>query len=114
MMSKSVTIIEPIHPGEILKEEFLDELGISASLLARRLGVPPNRVTRIVAGQSAVTAETAMLLSRALGTTPEFWVNLQAQYDLESAKSDQAVANQLEAIDPLIKPAAKGDILRRP
>lgn len=76
-----------IHPGEILKEEFLVPLGISANRLAGSLGVPANRISAIINGDRGITAETAILLGRAFLTTPEFWINLQAHYDLEVAKS---------------------------
>jgi addiction module HigA family antidote len=76
-----------IHPGEILKEEFLVPLGISANRLAGSLGVPANRISAIINGDRGITAETAILLGRALQTTPEFWINLQAHYDLELARS---------------------------
>jgi addiction module HigA family antidote len=72
----------PIHPGEILKSEFLDELGLSAYALAKALSVPTNRVTGIINGERAITAETALRLARFFGTTPEFWLNLQTHYDL--------------------------------
>jgi addiction module HigA family antidote len=73
----------PIHPGEILKMEFLDELGLTAYALAKALAVPPNRVTAIVNGERAITADSALRLSRFFGTTAEFWLNLQLHYDLE-------------------------------
>ena len=73
----------PIHPGEILKMEFLDELELSAYALAKALAVPANRVTAILNGERAITADTALRLSRFFGTTAEFWLNLQVHYDLE-------------------------------
>ena len=76
----------PIHPGEILKTEFLDELGLTAYALAKALRVPANRVTGIVNGDRGITADTALRLSRYFGTSPEFWLNLQAHYDLSVAK----------------------------
>lgn len=76
-----------IHPGEILKEEFLVPLGISANRLALSLGVPPNRISAIINGERAITAETAILFGRAFDTSPEFWLNLQTHYDLETAKA---------------------------
>ena len=76
----------PIHPGEILKTEFLDELGLTAYALAKALRVPANRVTEIVNGERSITADTALRLARYLGTTPEFWLNLQAHFDLSVAK----------------------------
>lgn len=79
------TTYDPIHPGEILKEEFLIPLGVSAAEIARAIHVPPNRVTRLINGQAAVTPDTALRLARALRTTPEFWLNLQLRFDLSTA-----------------------------
>jgi antitoxin HigA-1 len=76
-----------IHPGEILKEEFLVPYGLSANRLALAIGVPPNRITAIINGDRGITGETAMLLGHAFKTTPEFWVNLQARYELDVAKT---------------------------
>jgi addiction module HigA family antidote len=72
----------PTHPGEVLREEFLVPLGQSQVALAEHLGVPVQRINEIVRGKRGITPETAWLLSQALGTTPEFWLNLQAAYDL--------------------------------
>jgi addiction module HigA family antidote len=76
-----------IHPGEILKEEFLVPYGLSANRLALAIGVPPNRITAIIKGDRGITGETAMLLGHAFNTSPEFWVNLQARYELDVAKT---------------------------
>ena len=76
-----------IHPGEVLKEEFLVPYGLSANCLALAIGVPPNRITSIINGERGITGETAMLLGHAFNTTPEFWVNMQARYELDVAKS---------------------------
>ncbi len=73
-----------IHPGEHLAEE-LEELGLSASELARRLRVPPNRITAILKGRRAITGDTALRLGHFFGTSPEFWLNLQSLYDLRIA-----------------------------
>jgi addiction module HigA family antidote len=72
----------PIHPGYILETEFLDELGLSAYALAKALRVPVNRITGIIKGKRAITADTALRLARYFDTTPEFWLNLQTHYDL--------------------------------
>jgi addiction module HigA family antidote len=72
----------PIHPGYILETEFLDELGLSAYALAKALRVPVNRITGIIKGERAITADTALRLARYFDTTPEFWLNLQTHYDL--------------------------------
>ncbi len=74
-----------VHPGEILREE-LEELSISAKALARALDVPGNRITAILKGQRGVTADSALRLSRYLGTTPEFWLNLQKSFELRVAE----------------------------
>ncbi|MDH3998538.1 MAG: HigA family addiction module antitoxin [Desulfuromonadales bacterium] len=72
----------PAHPGKILKEEFLDELGISQVAFAAHIKVPVQRVNEIVRGKRGVTSQTAWLLAQSLDTTPQFWLNLQAAYDL--------------------------------
>jgi addiction module HigA family antidote len=72
----------PAHPGKILKEEFLDEMGLSQVELAGHIGVPVQRINEIVRGKRGVTSDTAWRLAQALDTTPEFWLNLQATYDL--------------------------------
>lgn len=77
---------DSIHPGEHLAE-FLDELGISQYRLARTIGVAPRRINEIVLGRRSVTADTALRIGKALGTTPEFWLNLQATYDLDRARN---------------------------
>jgi addiction module HigA family antidote len=74
-----------IHPGEILKEEFLIPLNVSANRLATHLGIPANRITSIINGTRGITGETAILLGHAFSTTPEFWLNLQARYELDRA-----------------------------
>jgi addiction module HigA family antidote len=76
-----------IHPGEILLEEFLLPMNLSQNALARAMRVPPRRVNEIVLGKRAVSADTALRLARVLGTTPQFWMNLQTDYDLEQASS---------------------------
>ena len=78
--------LPPVHPGEILLEEFLRPLGISQYRLARSVNVPPRRINEIVHGKRAVTADTALRLSRFFGTSERFWLNLQTRYDLEVEK----------------------------
>ena len=75
----------PIHPGEILADE-LDEIKISAAELARMLGVPPNRISQIIVGKRAISADTALRLGRYFGTSPEFWMNLRKTYELDLAR----------------------------
>jgi addiction module HigA family antidote len=93
-----------IHPGEILLEEFLEPLKVSQNALARAVGVPPRRINEIVLGKRAVTADTAVRLARAFGTSEQFWMGLQADYDLEEARS--AAADDLRKIPRVAKVAA--------
>jgi addiction module HigA family antidote len=76
----------PIHPGEILLDEFLKEFGVTSYALAKAIGVPTNRVTGIVNGDRSITADTALRFGRFFCNSPEFWMNLQMHYDLEVAK----------------------------
>ena len=94
-----MTTITPIHPGEILMEEFLEPLAVSQNRLAVAIGVPPRRINEIVHGKRAITADTALRLAKYFGTTAQFWLNLQACYDLDLA--EDRVAEQIEAIKPL-------------
>lgn len=80
--------LSPIHPGEILLEDFMEPLGISRNRLGIDLGIPPQRVGDIVAGRRAITVDTAMRLARYFGTTPEFWLKMQMRYDLDKAEDD--------------------------
>lgn len=75
------------HPGEILKEEFMLPLGLSARRLAEEIEVPPNRITDIIRGRRDVSADTAIRLGRRFGTTPQFWLNLQDAHDLSKAEA---------------------------
>src|SRR2546426_6185944 len=76
----------PVHPGEILLEEFLNPLGLSQYRLAKETSVPPRRINEIVRGTRSITADTALRLARYFGTTERFWLNLQARHDLEVEK----------------------------
>ncbi len=84
-MAKKRKTQPPVHPGEILLEEFLAPLAMSQYGLAKALGVPPRRVNEIVLGKRAISADTALRLGRYFGLEPQFWLNLQARYDLEVA-----------------------------
>ncbi|MGB5438416.1 MAG: HigA family addiction module antitoxin [Gammaproteobacteria bacterium] len=86
-----------IHPGEVLLEEILKPLDISQNKLARAMGVPPRRINEIVHGKRAVTADTAIRLARALGTSEQFWMGLQADYELEEAR--EAARNELKKVE---------------
>ncbi|MDG6348111.1 HigA family addiction module antitoxin [Luteimonas sp. 8-5] len=81
--------LDPIPPGEILFEEFMQPLGISMNALARDLGVPPNRISEIVAGRRALTADTALRLAVYFRTNPELWLNLQTDYDLRMLRRER-------------------------
>ncbi len=85
-MTSKRKLLEPIHPGEILLEEFMKPMGISINRLARDIAVPPGRVSAIVNGKRAITADTALRLSRYFGTSPEVWMGLQADYELRIAR----------------------------
>ena len=82
--------LKNIRPGEVLLEEFLAPMGISQTRLARAIGVPPRRINEIVLGKRAISADTAIRLAKAFGTTEAFWMGLQADYDLEEAHSGLA------------------------
>ena len=85
-MSRKTKAISPIHPGETLAEDFLKPLGLSANRLAMELLVPATRINDIVRGRRAISADTALRLACYFGTTPQFWMNLQANYDLEKVQ----------------------------
>ena len=87
--------IEPLHPGIILKEEFLDAMHISQYRLAKDINVPPRRINEIVQGKRAISADTALRLGRYFQMSPKFWLNLQAHYDLE-VQSDK-LGNKLDS-----------------
>ncbi|HMN85392.1 MAG TPA: HigA family addiction module antitoxin [Bauldia sp.] len=93
--------LPPIHPGEILREEYLAPLGLKPYSLAKMLRVPRTRIERLVAEKTPVTPDTALRLGKAFGTTPQFWMNMQASYDLavegEAKKAEIAAIQRLEA-----------------
>lgn len=93
------SILPPVHPGEILREEYLIPLGMSAGALAKNLHVPRTRIERLATEQTAVTPDTALRLAKFFSTTPEFWMNLQASYDLKVQAP--VLANELAAIPEL-------------
>lgn len=88
-----------IHPGEILREEFLAEFGMTPYALAKAIGVPRTRVERIVREETAVTTDTAMRLARFFGTSAEFWLNLQTRFELQAAH--ETLAEEIARIRPL-------------
>jgi len=90
--------LPPIHPGEILREEFLSPLGMSAHQLALALRVPATRINDIVNERRGITADTALRLSRYFGTTPKFWMNIQASWELEMAEDELGNAVRREVL----------------
>jgi len=88
--ANSANALPPVHPGEILAEDFLSPLGMSARSLATEINVTPARVSEIIAGRRGVTADTALRLGRYFGTTAQLWLNLQSNYDLETATRELA------------------------
>jgi antitoxin HigA-1 len=96
--------LEPIHPGEILEEDFMRPLGLSANALAKRIDVPVTRISEMVRGRRGVTADTALRLARFFGTSPELWLGLQAEYDLRVARRE--IGESLESHIVPLKRAA--------
>jgi antitoxin HigA-1 len=96
-----VILKNPVHPGEVLQEEFLDELNLTAGKLAKALHVPRTRIERLVAQKMGVSADTAFRLARFFDTTPEFWLNLQRGYDLSVTAQDTDLVDDLETILPM-------------
>src|SRR6516225_4825534 len=91
--------LAPVHPGEVLREEFLIPMDLSPYHVARACGVPRTRIERLAREQTPVTADTALRLARYFGTTPGFWMNIQAQYDLECVADE--LGDALRKIEPL-------------
>ncbi|WP_449281352.1 HigA family addiction module antitoxin [Leucobacter sp.] len=91
--------LSPIHPGEVLMEDFIEGLGITQHKLAVSIGVPPRRINEIVHGKRAITADTALRLSKYFGVSAQFWMNLQVRYDLDLA--EDRVADEIAGIAPL-------------
>jgi antitoxin HigA-1 len=91
--------LPPIHPGEILREEFLRPLNLSAGAVARAIGVPRTRIERLASEQTELTPDTALRLARFFGTTTDFWMNLQGRFAIESA--EDAIGDALAEIQPL-------------
>jgi antitoxin HigA-1 len=91
----------PVHPGEILRTEFLEPFQLSAYQLARAIDVPQTRLSEILRGRRSITADTGLRLSKALGLSDMFWINMQARYDAETAKDE--LADRLASIEPVIR-----------
>ena len=96
--------LKPLHPGEVLREEFLVPLGLSAGALAKACALPRTRIERIAGEQTGVTADTALRLAKALGTTVELWLNLQSDYDIQIAR--RGMGKVLDRIESVNKPKA--------
>jgi antitoxin HigA-1 len=96
--------LAPMHPGEVLREEFLIPLGLSAGALAKVCGVPRTRIERIANEETAITADTALRLGKALGTSAQLWLNLQNEFDMRTAKSQ--IGKELDSIAPISGRAA--------
>ena len=92
-------LIDPIHPGEILMEEFIEGFGITQNKVATSIGVPPRGINEIVHGKRGITADTAIRLAGYFGTSEEFWMNLQSNYELRLQR--RALRDQIESIAPL-------------
>ena len=103
MVKRQPKRLPPLHPGEILREEFLIPLGLSSGALAKAMDVPRTRVERIAAESIGITADTALRLSRALGTSAQLWLNLQNRYDMETA--ERALGSKLARITQVISKA---------
>ncbi len=97
-MKSTLTFDPPIHPGEILKEQFLDPLGLSAGALAKAIGVPRTRIERIVKEEMGISADTALRLGRYCDTSPQIWLNLQRDYEIGIGQRE--LGKELEAIRP--------------
>jgi addiction module HigA family antidote len=95
--------LPPLHPGEVLREEFLVPLKMSAGALAKACGVPRTRIERLASEQIGITADTALRLSKALGTTTELWMNLQNSFDVKTAMLH--ISKELDQIEPVNKAA---------
>jgi addiction module HigA family antidote len=96
--------LKPMHPGEVLREEFLRPLKMSAGALAKACGLPRTRIERIAGEQSGITADTALRLGKALGTSAQLWLNLQNDHDIQIARRD--LGKLLDRIETVNKPAA--------
>ena len=94
-----VDALPPMHPGELLREEFMKPLGLSAGNVAKAIGVPRTRIERIVTGEVGISADTALRLSRLFGVTPQYWANAQSHYDLEMAALK--LGSAIEQIRPI-------------
>jgi len=93
--------LPPLHPGEVLREEFMEPLGLTAYTLAERLDVPRTRLERIAREEMGVTVDTALRLGAYFHTTPEFWLNLQTRFEIETKLRDRKTARQIHQIEEM-------------
>lgn len=98
-------LLDPVSPGEILKEEFMEPLALSQNALARAIDVPPGRINQIVNNTRSITADTAIRLAKLFSTTPYFWLNMQTHYDLRLAQRNAL----LKAVQKRITPITRSD-----
>jgi addiction module HigA family antidote len=105
-MGKAATLMPPVHPGEILREDFMKPLGLTVNKLALDLHVPATRIGEIVHGRRRITADTALRLARYFKTNPEFWLNLQNLFDLEIERRSGAVVQIERHVQPAAAPAS--------
>jgi antitoxin HigA-1 len=103
-MMKMAKKLSPMHPGEVLREEFLVPLNLSAGALAKTCDLPRTRIERIASESTGISADTALRLGKALGTSAQLWMNLQNRYDVEIAKRE--IGKKLNKIQPIIAHAA--------
>jgi addiction module HigA family antidote len=90
--------LPPMHPGEVLREEFMEPMNLTAYAVAKACGVPRTRIERIAEEKVGITADTALRLAKFFGTTPDFWLNLQSRYDLLTVQRE--IGNEIEKIEP--------------
>jgi len=98
-----VATLPPLHPGEVLREEFLIPLGLTAGRVAKACGIARSRIERIAAEEIGISGDTALRLGRVLGTGPELWMNLQSRYEIETARA--AIGDQIESLQELNRAA---------
>ena len=104
-----IRFANPIHPGEMLREEFMAPLGLTSGKLAKALGVPRTRIERLVREETGMTADTAARLGRYFNTSAQIWLNFQTSYELDRLHADKKRLAALEAIEPLARPDLEGD-----
>jgi len=93
--------LPPLHPGEVLREEFMEPLGLKAYTLAERIDVPRTRLERIAREEMGITVDTALRLGAYFHTTPEFWLNLQTKFEIETRLRDRKIARQIHEIEEM-------------